>query len=87
MTRIEQMTMESIQSMNRKIKDQHDIDWEQRRYEIAREILPYCCETSKEILLAGGKLECEGKTMAEKVAHQSVMFADALIERLKRKEV
>ena len=31
MTRIEQMTMEVIQSMNRKIKDQHDIDWEQRR--------------------------------------------------------
>ena len=38
MTRIEQMTMEAIQSMNRKMRDQHDIDWEQRRYEIAKEI-------------------------------------------------
>lgn len=87
MTVLEQRTMESVCSINRKMRDQHDIDWEQRRYEIARDILPYCCETSKEILLAGGKLDGEGKTMAEKVAHQSVMFADALIERLKRKEV
>lgn len=32
---IEQRTMDAIQSINRKMRDQHEPDWEQRRYEIA----------------------------------------------------
>ena len=76
--------MNAVQSMNRKMRDQKSVDWEQRRYEIAREILPYCCRTSKEILLSGGKLEMEGNTFADKVATQAVMFADALVDKLKQ---
>lgn len=83
MTNIEIQTMNAVQSMNRKMRDQRETDWEQRRYEIAREILPYCCETSKEMLLSGVKLEIEGNTFAEKVATQAVMFADALVDKLK----
>ncbi|RLT75601.1 hypothetical protein D7V95_13085 [bacterium J10(2018)] len=35
MTVIEQRTMDAIQSINRKMRDQYEPDWEQRRYEIA----------------------------------------------------
>jgi hypothetical protein len=82
MTAIEQRTMEAVQSINRKMRDQKSVDWEQRRYEIARDILPYCSETSKQVLLSGGKLDTEGDTFADKVATQAVMFADALISKL-----
>lgn len=36
LTRIEMDTMRAIENMNRKMKDQREIDWEQRRYEIAK---------------------------------------------------
>jgi hypothetical protein len=84
MTNIEIQTMNAVQSMNRKMRDQNEINWEQRRYEIAKEVLTYCCQTSKELLLSGGKLEMEGITFADKVATQAVMFADALINKLKK---
>ena len=84
MTIIEQRTMDAVQSMNRKMKDQNQVDWEQRRYEIAKEILPYCCQTSKEILNTGGTLYNEGDTFAQKVANQAVTFADELIKELKK---
>ena len=63
-----------------------NIDWEERRFEIAKTILPYCCQTSKEILLAGGALKDGGSTFPQKVAYQAVMFADELINELKRHE-
>ena len=37
MTNSELKTNEAIQSINRKMRDQKEIDWEQRRYEIAKE--------------------------------------------------
>ncbi|MGM9687019.1 MAG: hypothetical protein ACI3YI_12490 [Bacteroidaceae bacterium] len=87
MTRIEQMTMDAIQSMNRKMIDQHDIDWEQRRYEIAKEMMPYCLKSIIEALNSGhGNDEWVGKTIAQIVSESAVGFADALIERLKGKE-
>lgn len=86
MTNSDLKTNEAIQSINRKLKNQHEIDWEQRRYEIAKDVLAYCCLTSKELFLAGGKLDNDGDTFAEKVANQAVMFADALVKRLKSKE-
>ena len=73
-----------MQAINRKMKDQTSVDWEQRRYEIAKDILPYCCQTSKEFLLAGGALENGGDTFAQKVANQTVIFADELINELKK---
>jgi len=39
MTVIEQRTMDAILSINRKIRDQREPDWEQRRYEIAKEVM------------------------------------------------
>ena len=83
MTVLETRTNTAIQSINKKLRDQHIIDWQQRRYEIAKEMMPYCCETSKQILLSRGKLDAEGSTFAEKAASQAVMFADALIKKLK----
>lgn len=60
------------------------VDWEQRRYEIAREILPYAAETSRSILMSGHSLgdDAQGKTLAEVCASSAVSFADALIAEL-----
>lgn len=85
MTRIEQMTMDAIQSIDRKMKDQHDIDWEQRRYEIAKEMMPYCARVLIDVLNSGGKNEeWVGKTANQVVAEASVSYADALIAEFKK---
>lgn len=62
------------------------VDWEQRRYEIAREILPYAAETSRSILISGHSLgdDAQGKTLAEVCASSAVSFADALIAELRK---
>ena len=61
------------------------IDWEQRRYEIARTILPYCAETTRIILMGGHGIGTQyaGMSIPEAVSEQATQFADALIERLK----
>lgn len=68
------------------LKYKHDIDWEQRRYEIAKEVMPWCCRSFRDFLLSGADFDANGKSFAEHVSAQAVGFADALIERLKRKE-
>lgn len=62
------------------------IDWEQRRYEIAREMLLYAAETSRSILMSGHGLgdKAKGKTLEEVCASSAISFADALIEELKK---
>lgn len=62
------------------------VDWEQRRYEIAREMLPYAAETSRSILMSGHSLgdDAKGKTLAEVCASSAVSFADALIAELRK---
>ena len=82
MTRIEQDFYSSVIRLHKKIKDQCEVDWEQRRYEIAKEMLPYCAQTSKEVLLSGGELN--GDSFAEAVSRQAIMFANTLIEELKK---
>ena len=42
MTVIEKQTMDAVISLNRKTKDANQIDWEQRRHEIAKEISARC---------------------------------------------
>lgn len=69
LTRIEMDAMRAIEGMNRKMKDQREIDWEQRRYEIARECLPLSLEGVR------GNF-----TIASK---EAVAIADALINELK----
>lgn len=62
------------------------IDWEQRRYEIARKVLSYAAETSRSILMSGHSLgdDAKGKTFAEVCASSAISFADALIDVLKK---
>lgn len=43
MTVIEQQMMDAVISLNRKTKDANHIDWEQRRYEIAKDYLAAMC--------------------------------------------
>ena len=64
-----------------------NIDWEQRRYEIARTVLPYCAETTRTILMSGHGIgdQYAGKTIPDAVSEQAIQYADALIQRLKSK--
>lgn len=70
-TRIEQEAMNAICSLNRKTKDATKIDWEQRRYEIAKEIL------------CGAYVVDQAP---EKAANDAVAYADALIAALKESQ-
>ena len=38
LTRIDMQYMEAVVAINRRMRD-HEIDWEQRRYEIAKDVL------------------------------------------------
>ena len=42
MTVIEKQMIDAVKSINRKTKDANQIDWEQRRYEIAKDIFTRC---------------------------------------------
>lgn len=65
----------------------HKIDWEQRRYEIAKEVLAYCAKRLVDALNSGAKKEeWIGKTIAQIASESAVGYADALIGQLKRKE-
>ena len=66
--------------------NERGVDWEQRRYEIAKEMLPYVAETTRSILASGHGLgdEAEGKTVPEVCASSAVVFADALIAELRK---
>lgn len=54
-----------------------DIDWEQRRYEIAKEMLPITYQESRNILLRGGDIDTPD------IIKSAVKFADMLIAELK----
>lgn len=61
------------------------IDWEQRRYEIAKEMMPQVFHELAVAFKAGVRVEnVEGKTPMEATAERAVWFADALIEELKK---
>lgn len=66
--------------------NERGVDWEQRRYEIAKEMLPYVAETTQSILASGHGLgdEAEVKTVPEVCASSAVVFADALIAELRK---
>lgn len=78
MTQIEQQTMNAIQSINRKMKDATIIDWEQRRYEIAKEIFTRCLSSSD------GEMRAFSANHLEMHAEDCVREADALIDVLKK---
>lgn len=70
MTQLEMRDVDAIIARNRKVKESNQIDWEQCRYEIAKDILcaAYCdWEPSKAV-------------------KDAVEYADALIKELKGEE-
>lgn len=67
-------TMRAIESMNRKMKDQREIDWEERRYEIAKDVLSAFMSNSCSNVYAGSP---------DAQAKDAVLYADALINELK----
>lgn len=79
MTNIEILTLQAIQSIDCKMRDQHEIDWEQRRYEIAKECLPTVYQTALEIAKKTGVIE-----KPKNIVAVAVDLADLLIENLKK---
>ena len=58
-------------------KQEQKIDWEQRRYEIAKEMLPVLYQQSAEILKCGQSITWEEKAVC------ALVLADTLIAKLK----
>ena len=58
-------------------QSQPKIDWEQRRYEIAKEMMPVLYRQGVEVLKYGQKFKWDG------IVDGAVNFADMLIEKLK----
>ena len=77
MTQIEMQAMESVKGIYREISKHNETNWEQRRYEIAKEVLPeimsQCYEYDKNITI-------------QKMCGYAVEMADALIEELVNKK-
>lgn len=81
MTNCEVLTMQAVQSMDCKMRDQHEIDWEQRRFEIAKELYANkCLDVVAERAAMG--MDVNGVERVE--AQLAVKWADALVEELKK---
>lgn len=76
MTVIEKQTMDAIIAINRKTKDANQIDWEQRRYEIAKDVMAAQMSNSNPNI---------HRYSPYKIARYSVEWADALVDELKVK--
>lgn len=70
--------MNAVISMNRKMKNQNEIDWEARRYEIAKEIFTRCLSSED------GEMRAFCYRNIEDHAKDCVKSADALIAELKK---
>ena len=78
MTRIEMDYMNAICAINRKMKDQREIDWEQRRYEVASDIFTRCLSSED------ADMRVYSYNNIEEHAKDCVRAADALIAELKK---
>jgi len=72
---IEKQYMETVIRMGRRLQN-GEIDWEQRRYEIAKEIYPT-------LLLESAKLPCDDGEKLVAAAIATVNAAELLVEALK----
>lgn len=69
------------------VETEDAIDWEQRRYEIAKTMMPQVFHELTIALHAGVKVEgVAGMTPMEATAERAVWYADALIAELKKGE-
>ena len=93
MTNIELEVAHSTNRKNRAVAEYFEsqnektdsIDWEQRRYEIAKEMMPQIFnELDPEYMLVEG---AKGKSPMEVTAESAVRYADALIEELKKERI
>lgn len=71
------ITLAEPQSEKEQPHPKQDIDWEQRRYEIAKEMLPVLYQQSAEILKCGQSITWEETAVC------ALVLADALIAKLK----
>lgn len=71
MTQIEFQAMESVKGIYREMKKANEVDWEQRRYEIAKEIYPRVLDFTR-----ADQMYAAAKT--------AVFLADVLISELKK---
>lgn len=83
MTKIEMQAMDAVIGIHREMRKANEIDWEQRRYEIAKDVLASSSiKTAVDLLSAGYSI---GKdSMGVACAKQAVAMADALIVELKK---
>lgn len=70
-SKIEMQAMDAVIGIHREMRKANEIDWEQRRYEIAKSMLPVVRSNSSGIM------------SIKQVARLAVDYADALIEELK----
>lgn len=75
-TSLEKKFMESVINLCRCFQNDGP-DWEQRRYEIAKEMLPVLYQQSAEILKCGQSVTWEA------AVNVALNFADMLIQKLK----
>lgn len=74
MTKIEMEAMEAVIGIRKEIAKANEIDWEQRRYEIAKDIYPIACH------------DINPSESKEAPAKAAVELADILIAELKKKK-
>ena len=79
MTKIEMQAMDAVIGIHREMRKANEINWEQRRYEIAKEMMPVAYQESRNILLRGGNIDDQD------IAKAAVIYADLLINELKNK--
>lgn len=73
------ITLAESQSNQEQSNQEQKIDWEQRRYEIAKEMLPVLYQQSAEILKCGQSITWEETAVC------ALVLADTLIAKLKEK--
>lgn len=86
LTKIEMQALDAVIGIQREMKKANEPDWEQHRYEIAKEMTAVIwlddgfAERANE---ARGGLQFENKT-TDQIAREAVQMADALIAELKK---
>ena len=81
LTKIEMEYMDAVIYIAKRMRS-HEIDWEQRRYEIAKEIMANKC--LEEVAEAAG-MSFDVKDKEHAYAALAVKWADAVVEELKKR--
>lgn len=78
LTKIEMEAMEAVKGIRDELRKQREINWEQRRYEIAKHI--FCTLLGNQDVLRDAAMNHHTRL----VAMSAIDFADLLIEELKK---